>query len=59
MLIIRLCRFGRTQNMSMLECFFSNRYDLLGWLSNWEDEKHRNKKYKYGFIFGGKCVQIG
>lgn len=37
-LIARPCRFGKTLNMSMLECFFSNRYrnreDLFEGLSN-------------------------
>ena len=42
-LITRPRRFGKTLNMSMLECFFSNRYkgrsDLFEGLSIWEEEK--------------------
>ena len=45
MLITRPRRFGKTLNMSMLECFFSNRYegraDLFEGLSIWEEEKYR------------------
>lgn len=44
-LITRPRRFGKTLNMSMLECFFSlkyaNRNDLFEGLSIWQDEKHR------------------
>ena len=40
-LIMRPRRFGKTLNMSMLECFFSNRYagrsDLFEGLSIWEE----------------------
>lgn len=40
-LITRPRRFGKTLNMSMLECFFSNKYagrnDLFEGLSIWED----------------------
>ncbi len=43
-LIARPRRFGKT-NMSMLECFFSNKYanrpDLFEGLSIWEEEKYR------------------
>ena len=44
-LITRPRRFGKTLNMSMLECFFSNRYakrgDLFEGLSIWKEEKYR------------------
>ena len=44
-LITRPRRFGKTLNMSMLNCFFSNRYanrgDLFDGLLIWEDEKYR------------------
>lgn len=47
-LITRPRRFGKTLNMSMIECFFSNRYagrsDLFEGLSIWEDVRE------------GKCV---
>lgn len=44
-LIARPRRFGKTLNMSMLECFFSNRYenrkDLFKGLSIWREKKYR------------------
>lgn len=44
-LITRPRRFGKTLNMSMMECFFSNRYagrsDLFEGLSIWENENLR------------------
>lgn len=44
-LIARPRRFGKTLNMSMLKCFFSNRYakrgDLFEGLSIWKEEKYR------------------
>ena len=44
-LITRPRRFGKTLNMSMLECFFSvnraGRGDLFKGLSIWEEEKYR------------------
>ncbi len=44
-LITRPRRFGKTLNMNMLDCFFSNRYanrgDLFWGLSIWEEEKYR------------------
>ena len=44
-LITRPRRFGKTLNMSMLECFFSNKYkdrgDLFEGLEIWNDEKYR------------------
>ena len=46
-LITRPRRFGKTLNMSMLTCFFSNRYagrgDLFEGLSIWEEKV--SKKY--------------
>lgn len=44
-LITRPRRFGKTLNMSMLECFFSlqyaNRGDLFEGLSIWKEEEYR------------------
>ena len=44
-LIARPRRFGKTLNLSMLECFFSNKYenrrDLFEGLSVWREEKYR------------------
>ena len=54
-LITRPRRFGKTLNMSMLKCFFSNRYagrsDLFEGLSVWEDEKYRQLQGTYPVIF--------
>jgi hypothetical protein len=53
-LITRPRRFGKTLNMSMLECFFSNKYagrgDLFQGLSIWEDEKYRGLQGTYPVI---------
>ena len=42
-LITRPRRFGKTLNMSMLDCFFSNKYegrgDLFKGLDIWKDEE--------------------
>jgi len=54
-LITRPRRFGKTLNMSMVECFFSNRYagrsDLFEGLSIWE-QKSSNGEYKYRKLQG-------
>ena len=54
-LITRPRRFGKTLNMSMMECFFSNKYedrgDLFEGLSVWEDEKYRKLQGTYPVIF--------
>lgn len=54
-LITRPRRFGKTLNMSMLECFFANRYenrgDLFEGLSVWEDERYRQIQGTYPVIF--------
>ena len=54
-LITRPRRFGKTLNMGMLNCFFSNRYagrgDLFEGLSVWEDEKYRQLQGTYPVIF--------
>ena len=54
-LITRPRRFGKTLNMSMLNCFFSNRYasrgDLFENLSVWENEKYRQIQGTYPVIF--------
>lgn len=54
-LITRPRRFGKTLNMSMLECFFSNKYagrgDLFEGLSIWNDEKYRQLQGTYPVIF--------
>lgn len=55
-LIMRPRRFGKTLNMSMVECFFSNRYagrsDLAKGISS---ERIR----KYGFAFRGEECLVG
>ena len=54
-LITRPRRFGKTLNMSMLECFFSNKYanraDLFEGLSIWENEEYRKLQGTYPVIF--------
>ena len=54
-LITRPRRFGKTLNMSMVECFFSNKYagrgDLFEGLSIWNDEKYRQLQGTYPVIF--------
>ena len=54
-LITRPRRFGKTLNMSMLECFFSNKYkdrgDLFEGLKIWNDEKYRKLQGTYPVIF--------
>ena len=54
-LITRPRRFGKTLNMSMLECFFSNEYadrgDLFGGLEIWKEEKYRRLQGSYPVIF--------
>ena len=53
-LITRPRRFGKTLNMSMIECFFSNRYekrsDLFEGLSVWEEEEYRRIQGTYPVI---------
>ena len=53
-LITRPRRFGKTLNMSMLECFFSNKYkdrgDLFEGLEIWNDEKYRKLQGTYPVI---------
>lgn len=50
-LITRPRRFGKTLNMSMLECFFSNKYekrgDLFEGLSIWQEEKYKKIQGTY------------
>lgn len=54
-LITRPRRFGKTLNMDMLDCFFSNRYegrsDLFEGLSIWEEEAYRKLQGSYPVIF--------
>lgn len=54
-LITRPRRFGKTLNMSMIECFFSNKYagrsDLFEGLSIWE-KKSSDGEYKYRKLQG-------
>ncbi len=54
-LITRPRRFGKTLNMSMLECFFSPEYagraDLFEGLDVWDDEKMRELQGKWPLIF--------
>ena len=53
-LITRPRRFGKTLNVNMLECFFSNKYvdrgDLFEKLSIWQEEKYRNLQGTYPVI---------
>ncbi len=55
MLITRPRRFGKTLNMSMLECFFSCRHagrgDLFEGLSIWNEEEYRQLQGTYPVIF--------
>ena len=54
-LITRPRRFGKTLNMSMIECFFSNKYagrgDLFEGLSIWNKEQYRQLQGTYPVIF--------
>ena len=54
-LITRPRRFGKTLNMSMLNCFFSLRYtkrsDLFEGLNIWKQEKYRQMQGTYPVIF--------
>ena len=54
-LITRPRRFGKTLNMSMLNCFFSNKYadrgELFEKLEIWKDEKYRELQGTYPVIF--------
>ena len=54
-LITRPRRFGKTLNMSMLKCFFSNKYadrgELFEGLEVWEDEKYREIQGTYPVVF--------
>ena len=53
--IARPRRFGKTLNMSMLNCFFSNRYagrgDLFEELKVWEDPELREEQGKWPVLF--------
>lgn len=53
-LITRPRRFGKTLNVDMLKCFFSNKYagrqDLFEGLSIWEEEKYRKLQGEYPVI---------
>ena len=54
-IITRPRRFGKTLNMSMLNCFFSNKYadrgELFEKLEIWKDEKYRELQGTYPVIF--------
>ena len=54
-LITRPRRFGKTLNMSMLNCFFSNKYadrgELFEGLEIWEDEEYHEIQGTYPVIF--------
>ena len=54
-LITRPRRFGKTLNMNMLECFFSNKYkdrgNLFEELNIWKEEKYRKLQGTYPVIF--------
>ena len=53
-LVARPRRFGKTLNLNMLECFFSNRYagrsDLFEGLAIWKQEKYRHMQGNYPVI---------
>ena len=53
-LITRPRRFGKTLNMDMIKCFFSNEYknrgDLFEGLDIWKDEKYRELQGTYPVI---------
>lgn len=53
-LVTRLRRFGKTLNLSMLGCFFSNQYadrgDLFEGLAIWNEEKYRQLQGMYPVI---------
>lgn len=53
-LITRPRRFGKTLNMSMMECFWSTKYvdkgNLFEGLSIWQEEKYRNLQGTYPVI---------
>ena len=54
-LITRPRRFGKTLNMNMLECFFSNKYkdrgDLFDGLDIWKEGQYRELQGTYPVIF--------
>ena len=54
-LITRPRRFGKTLNMDMLKCFFSNQYEgrkeLFKGLDIWKDEEYRELQGTYPVIF--------
>ena len=54
-LITRPRRFGKTLNMDMIKCFFSNEYkdrgNLFEGLDIWKDEKYRELQGTYPVIF--------
>lgn len=54
-LITRPRRFGKTLNMDMLKCFFSNEYkdrgDLFEGLDIWKEEKYRKLQGTYPVLF--------
>ena len=54
-LITRPRRFGKTLNMDMLKCFFSNQYEgrkeLFKGLGIWKDEEYRKLQGTYPVIF--------
>ena len=54
-LITRPSRFGKTLNLNMLECFFSNKYkdrgDLFDGLDIWKEGQYRELQGTYPVIF--------
>lgn len=54
-LITRPRRFGKTLNMSMLDCFFSNRYanrpELFEGLDIWNEERYRSLQGTWPVLF--------
>ena len=59
-LITRPRRFGKTLNMNMLYCFFSNQYvgrdDLFENLSIWKEEKYKKLQMVLYMVLGWMCI---
>ena len=62
-LITRPRRFGKTLNMDMLKCFFSNRYagrtELFEGLSVWQEEKYRSLQYTSSALMSSIGIKYG
>lgn len=62
-LITRPRRFGKTLNMSMVDCFFSNKYagrgDLFEGLAIWKEEQYRLLQGTYPVLATGYLKVVG